>query len=115
MTRKLKLRVPTSGHHHQRHASAGVLRGRSEGRPGGPRVSRGRQRAGLELARLDRPSATIIATNVSGVDEEARPDAQAGSRPGAAGPTIRAEWTITLFRLDRVDDRSAPTISIAKL
>ncbi len=32
-----------------------------------------------------------------------------------AGPTMRAQWTITLFRLTAFTTRSGPTISITKL
>ena len=37
------------------------------------------------------------------------------SSPPIAGPTIRADWTMTLLRLTALTTRSGPTISITKL
>jgi hypothetical protein len=58
-------------------------------------------------------SATSIAPNDSAFSRKhgATPSA-AITPPANAGPTIRAEWTIRLFRLTALTTRSRPTISI---
>jgi hypothetical protein len=58
-------------------------------------------------------SATSIAPNDSAFSRKhgATPIA-AITPPASAGPTIRAEWTIRLFRLTALTTRSRPTISI---
>ena len=63
-----------------------------------------------------RRSATSIARNETAlIRKHGSTPTVAISTPAMAGPTIRAQCTITLFRLTALTTRSGPTISITKL
>ncbi len=61
-------------------------------------------------------SATIIAPNDSALSRKHGPTpSSAITAPAAAGPTIRALWTITEFSATALTVRSGPTSSVTKL
>jgi hypothetical protein len=58
-------------------------------------------------------SAAIITANVAALSmKHGATPAAAIIRPASAGPTIRAQWTITLLRLTALTSRPDPTISM---